>query len=41
MSGADLPDEQADQAAQKILDGAGLAFIELGVSGAGMGEIAR
>ncbi len=34
-------EEQADLASQKILDGAAQAFIELGVSGAGMGEIAR
>jgi AcrR family transcriptional regulator len=36
-----MREEQADLAAQKILDGAALAFIDLGVSGAGMGEIAR
>ncbi len=36
-----MREEQADLAAQKILDGAARAFIELGVSGAGMGEIAR
>jgi AcrR family transcriptional regulator len=34
-------EEQPDLAAQKILDGAARAFVELGVSGAGMGEIAR
>ena len=34
-------EEQPDLAAQKILDGAAQAFIDLGVSGAGMGEIAR
>ena len=34
-------EEQPDLAAEKILDGAARAFIELGVSGAGMGEIAR
>jgi AcrR family transcriptional regulator len=36
-----MREEQADLAAQKILDGAAQAFSELGVSGAGMGEIAR
>ena len=41
MSGAWLREDQADLAAQKILDGAGQAFAELGVSGAGMGEVAR
>ncbi len=41
MSGAWLREDQADLAAQKILDGAAQAFIELGVSGAGMGEVAR
>ncbi len=41
MSVARSREEQADLAAQKILDGAALAFIDLGVSGAGMGEIAR
>jgi AcrR family transcriptional regulator len=34
-------EEQPDLAVQKILDGAARAFVELGVSGAGMGEIAR
>jgi AcrR family transcriptional regulator len=34
-------EDQADVAAQKILDGAAQAFIELGVSAAGMAEIAR
>ena len=41
MSRAWLREEQPDLAAQKILDGAAQAFIDLGVSGAGMGEIAR
>ena len=36
-----MREEQADLAVAKILDGAGQAFVELGVSGAGMGEIAR
>ena len=36
-----MREEQADLAAAKILDGAGQAFVDLGVSGAGMGEIAR
>ncbi len=41
MSGTWLREEQPDLAAQKILDGAARAFVDLGVSGAGMGEIAR
>ncbi len=41
MPGAWLREEQADLAAQKILDGAARAFVDLGVSGAGMNEIAR
>ena len=41
MAGAWLREEQADLAALKILDGAAQAFVELGVTGAGMGEIAR
>ncbi len=41
MPGTWLREEQADLAAQKILDGAARAFVDLGVSGAGMGEIAR
>ncbi len=41
MQGAWLREEQPDLAAQKILDGAARAFVDLGVSGAGMGEIAR
>ena len=41
MPGTWLREEQADLAAQKILDGAAQAFVDLGVSGAGMGEIAR
>ena len=41
MSGTWSREEQADTAAQKILDGAAQAFVDLGVSGAGMGEIAR
>jgi AcrR family transcriptional regulator len=36
-----LREDQAEAAAQKILAGAGRAFVDLGVSGAGMGEIAR
>ena len=36
-----LREDQADLAAQKILDGAAQAFVALGVSRAGMGEIAR
>ena len=40
-SGVWIREEQADLAAQKILDGAARAFIDLGVSRAGMGEIAR
>ena len=41
MPGSWLREDQADLAAQKILDGAAQAFTLLGVSGAGMGEIAR
>ena len=41
MAGTWLREEQADLAAEKILAGAARAFIELGVSGAGMGEIAK
>jgi AcrR family transcriptional regulator len=41
MPGTWLREEQADLAAQKILDGAARAFIDLGVSRAGMGDIAR
>ncbi|MBW2386996.1 MAG: TetR/AcrR family transcriptional regulator [Deltaproteobacteria bacterium] len=41
MAGAWLREEQADLAAEKILEGAARAFIELGVSRAGMGEIAK
>ena len=36
-----MREEEADLAAQKILAGAARAFVELGVSGAGMSEIAR
>jgi AcrR family transcriptional regulator len=36
-----MREDQADLAAQKILDGAAQAFVDLGVSGAGMSEIAR
>lgn len=41
MPGTWLREEQPDLAAQKILDGAARAFVDLGVSRAGMGEIAR
>jgi len=41
VPGTWLREEQPDLAAQKILDGAARAFVDLGVSGAGMGEIAR
>ncbi len=41
MPGTWLREEQADLAALKILDGAARAFVDLGVSRAGMGEIAR
>jgi AcrR family transcriptional regulator len=41
VPGSWLREDQAHLAEQKILDGAAQAFIELGVSGAGMGEIAR
>lgn len=41
MAGAWSREEQAEIAAEKILDGAARAFIELGVSGSGMGEIAK
>jgi len=41
VSEASLRTEQADLAAQQILAGAALAFVELGVSGAGMAELAR
>jgi AcrR family transcriptional regulator len=41
VPGSWLREDQADLAAQKILDGAAQAFTLLGVSGAGMGEIAR
>jgi AcrR family transcriptional regulator len=41
VPGAWSREEQADLAAQRILDGAAQAFIDLGVSRAGMGEIAR
>ena len=41
MPGTWLREEQADLAALKILDGAAQAFVDLGVSRAGMGEIAR
>jgi AcrR family transcriptional regulator len=34
-------EDQSDLAAQKILDAAARAFVDLGVSGAGMSEIAR
>ncbi len=41
MSGGWLREESPDLAVEKILDGAARAFVDLGVSGAGMGEIAR
>lgn len=41
MSGTWVREEQPDQAAMKILDGAAQAFVDLGVSRAGMSEIAR
>lgn len=41
MAGAWSREEQADLAALKILDGAAQAFVILGVTGAGMGDIAR
>jgi AcrR family transcriptional regulator len=41
VPGAWMREDQADLAVAKILDGAGQAFVDLGVSGAGMGEIAR
>lgn len=41
MSSSALREAQADLATQKILDGAAQAFVELGVSRAGMGDIAR
>ena len=41
MAGAWLREEQADLAAEKILEGAARAFVELGVSQAGMSEIAK
>lgn len=41
MSGAWLREEQADLATEKILDAAGRAFADLGVSRARMGHIAQ
>lgn len=41
MGGAWLREEQADLAADRILDAASVAFRELGVSRAGMGDIAH
>jgi AcrR family transcriptional regulator len=41
VAGAWLREEQADLASEKILEGAARAFIDLGVSGAGMGEISK
>ena len=41
MTGAWLREEQADLAADKILDAASRAFVELGVSRTGMGDIAQ
>ncbi len=41
MGGTWLRQEQAELAVGRILDAAGRAFVELGVSKAGMGEVAR
>jgi AcrR family transcriptional regulator len=41
VSTPEFREEQTDVATQKMLDGAAQAFVALGVSGAGMGEIAR
>ena len=41
MAGAWLREEQADLAVDKILAAASQAFVELGVSRTGMGQIAR
>ena len=41
MAGTWLREEQEDLASQRILDGASAAFVELGVSRTGMGDIAR
>ena len=41
MPGPRLREAQADLAITKILDGAARAFVELGVSGSGMAEIAQ
>lgn len=41
MSGAWLREEQVDLAVEKILEAAAVAFVELGVSRAGMADIAK
>lgn len=41
MAGAWLREEQADLAAEKILTAASRAFVDLGVTSTGMGDIAR
>jgi AcrR family transcriptional regulator len=41
MTGAWLREEQADLATDKILEAAAVAFVELGVSRTGMGDIAK